>query len=280
MYAETTYYRPQAMFCRKKAEEGAFGDFVYTEGEYYHDLDERCSLRKVMEQRLASRAGKEWARLAPRYAKKGVLNGPMHYPTHSTCGPVCVMNAHAEKVTAYGYKNGNKDPYFKDSAFSNETAFFRMSNGATARICEFRECAGALAGDSETFRIMGTRGSYAEGVWRENFRTKPMTAKPLSVTRLTKEEMRDPLPGEVADAFKMILDPNAKPGDDFVPTGHGGSHPYLVHEFVDAVAHDRIPRINVWEAARYTAMGAMAHKSALLGGKTLNVPDWGDAPKR
>jgi hypothetical protein len=155
-----------------------------------------------------------------------------------------------------------------------------MSNGATVRVCEFRECAGNLSGQSETFRVMGTRGSYAEGVWRENFRTKPFTARPLEVTRLTPEEMRDPLPKEVAGAFQAMLNPSAKPGDDFVPTGHGGSHPYLVHEFVDAVAHDRTPAINAWEAARYTAMGATAHKSALLGGKTLDVPDWGDAPGR
>jgi predicted dehydrogenase len=279
MFGETTYYRPEAMFCRRKAREGAFGDFVYAEGEYFHDVDDQCSLRKVMENRLASRAGKEWAKLAPKYEKKGILNGPMHYPTHSTGGPVCVMNAHAEKVTAYGFCNRNKDPYFKKDAFSNETALYKMSNGSTVRICEFRECAGAFAG-SETFRVMGTRGSYAEGVWKENFRTKPLTAKPLQITRLTPQEMRDPLPGEVAEVFKKVLNPNAKPGDDFVPTGHGGSHPYLVHEFVDAIAHNRTPAISVWDAVRYTAMGAMAHKSALLGGKTLNVPDWGDAKRK
>jgi predicted dehydrogenase len=279
MYGETTYYRPEAMFCRRKAREGAFGDFVYAEGEYFHDVDDRCSLRKVVARRLASRAGKEWARIAPKYAKKGILGGPMHYPTHSTAGPVCVMNAHAEKVTAYGYRNGNRDPHFRDSEFSNEIALFRMSNGATVRICEFRECAGSLTGQSETFRVMGTRGSYADGVWKENRRTRPFTAKPLEVTRVTPEQMRDPLPGEVADAFKRVLNPNAKPGDDFVPTGHGGSHPYLVHEFVDAIAGDRMPAVNAWEAARYTAMGAMAHKSALRGGRTLDVPDWGDAPK-
>jgi hypothetical protein len=96
------------------------------------------------------------------------------------------------------------------------------------------------------------------------------------VTRLTPEEMRDPLPGEVARAFQRILNPNADPADDFVPTGHGGSHPYLVHEFVDAIAHDRTPAISVWDAVRYTAMGAVAHKSALQNGRTLRVPDWGD----
>jgi len=65
---------------------------------------------------------------------------------------------------------------------------------------------------------------------------------------------------------------------DSVYGSHGGSHPYLVHEFVDAVAHERMPAINAWEAARYMAPGVMAHKSALRGGELLEVPDWGNAP--
>ncbi len=31
MLGETTYYRPNAMFWRRKAREGAFGDFIYAE---------------------------------------------------------------------------------------------------------------------------------------------------------------------------------------------------------------------------------------------------------
>lgn len=201
----------------------------------------------------------------------------MHYPTHSTSGPVCAMNAHAVKVTAYGYRNRNHDEFFEKDAFSNEVALFKMSNGATVRIAECREVAGAIA-DAETFRIIGTAGSYAENRWMQNFRTAPGTAKTLQVTPLTDDQMRAPLPPEVAQAFKSVCQPNANPADDFVPTGHGGSHPYLVHEFVDAIAHNRVPAINVWEAVRYMAMGAMAHKSALRDGETLNVPDWGDAP--
>ena len=60
--------------------------------------------------------------------------------------------------------------------------------------------------------------------------------------------------------------------------GHGGSHPYLVNEFVDAVARDRQPAINAWVAVRYLAPGIMAHKSAMRDGETLKVPDWGDPP--
>ena len=48
---------------------------------------------------------------------------------------------------------------------------------------------------------------------------------------------------------------------------------------MDSVARGRMPRTNVWEAARYMAPGLVAHKSVLRGGELLEVPDWGDAPK-
>ena len=269
MLGETTYYHPESMFCRRKAAEGAFGDFVYAEGEYYHDLDSSCSLRQVSKRRAASAAGKEWTSKAAQYWERGILSGPMHYPTHSTSGPVCVMGAHAVNVTAHGFVNRNDDPYFSHYAFSNEVALFKMSNGSTVRICEFREVA---RGGREAFNVMGTRGSYLDGTWQENGWSAPLTAEPLSVTKLSVEEMRDPLPPDVADAWRTTS------GDSVAYGGHGGSHAYLVHEFVDAIATGRQPAINIWEAARYMAMGVMAHKSALRDGETLAVPDWGGAP--
>ena len=279
MLGETSYYRRNAMFCRRKAKEGAFGDFVYAEGEYFHDLDASCSLREVFRNWTGSASGKEWLNLKKKYIEAGIKDGPMHYPTHSVSGPVCVMNAHAEKVTAYGYRNRNNDPYFKDAAFSNEAAIFQMSNGATVRICEFREVA---TDESETFRVFGTKGSYKEKTWKENLRTEPLTAKPLKVTELSDEEMCDKLPVEVAVCFKQAMKKKADSGQtaEFISGGHGGSHPHLVHEFVDAIANDRQPAINIWQAVRYMAMGVMAHKSALQDGKTLDVPDWGDGPEK
>ena len=281
MLGETTYYRPQTMFCRKKAKENAFGDFIYAEGEYFHDTDSG-GLRGVEKSRFNSKAGREWQELSKKkYIEKGVKTGPMHYPTHSTSGPVCVMKAHAVKVTAYGYRHKNNDPFFDKDAFTNEVAFFKMSNGAAVRIGEFREQAGSIA-DSETFRIIGTKGSYMENQWKEVPREIPLDEnlrRPLKTIKLTDEEMRDPLPSEVVKEFKKAMN---KDGDtsDFVPTGHGGAHPYLVNEFVDSVANKRIPAINIWEAVRYMVMGVMAHKSALKDGETLDVFDWGDAPER
>ncbi|MGC9468527.1 MAG: Gfo/Idh/MocA family protein [Anaerolineae bacterium] len=258
MLGETTYYRPQAMYCRRQARAGAFGSFVYAEGEYFHDRDSSCNLREVRSQRLASGAGHEWLAVEAKYRQRGVKGGPMHYPTHSTSGPISVMGAHPVTVCAWGYANRSEDPYFADDAFSNETALFYLSNGATMRICEYREIGHP---EREIFRIYGTEGSFENDTWTDNRTVSPISA----------EEMRDPLPPEVEDAFAQAC------GASFLG-GHGGSHAYLVHEFVESVAHDRVPAINIWEAVRYMAAGATAHKSALAGGELIDVPDWGDSP--
>jgi hypothetical protein len=101
-------------------------------------------------------------------------------------------------------------------------------------------------------------------------------------TELASKEMFDELPPEVQLGFKRAshqdLDEAALLSLDFQPGGHGGSHPYLVHEFVEAVTHHRLPAINIWEAVRYMAMGVAAHQSALKDGETVAVPDWGNPP--
>jgi predicted dehydrogenase len=165
------------------------------------------------------------------------------------------------KVCAWGYANRTGDSYFVDEndAFSNETALFYMSNGAAMRICEHREIG---HGAREIFRIYGTESSFENDTWVTKAERTPLTV----------EQMRDPLPLEVAEAFQSV-----SLTSDFYG-GHGGSHAYLVHEFVEAVAQERQPAINVWEAVRYMAAGVMAHRSALRDGEVLAVPDWGDAP--
>ena len=263
MLGETTFYRSEAIYCRRRAAEGAFGDFVYSEGEYLHDVDSVGSnLRQVQAHRLASQAGQEWLQARDDYIMKGILTGPMHYPTHSTGGPMSVMNAHARKVCAWGYQNRTGDTYFKEQGygFSNETALFHMSNGSTMRICELREIGHR---GREIFRIYGTQGSFENDHW----------CNKEGSTHLTAEQMREPLPPEVEEAFQAASRTSEIYG------GHGGSHPYLVHEFVEAVAQERQPAIDVWSAVRFMAAGVIAHKSAMKDGEIMSIPDWGDGPK-
>jgi hypothetical protein len=134
-----------------------------------------------------------------------------------------------------------------------------MSNGATVRVCELREIGHT---GREMLRIYGTQGSFENDVWCDKHGGTPVR----------REEMRDPLPPEVVEAFKAVEGGTSFYGDE------DGTPAYLVHEFVDAVATNRRPATNAWEGARYMAPGIMAHKSAMSGGEVLGVPDWGDPP--
>ncbi|MDD5597905.1 MAG: Gfo/Idh/MocA family oxidoreductase [Victivallaceae bacterium] len=280
MLGETTCFYPEIMFCRRMAEQGRFGEFVYSEGEYCHDVDSADNLRRVMQIRYGSDSGAGWPRQLADYRSRNIWSGPMDYPTHSAAGPVYVMKTHAEKVTAYGFTA--KDPFFHDHTqkFSNEFALYKMANGTTVRLAETREAAGQLGNHEVAFRLMGTHGTFSENRWYEVKREGDYSQRYRSV-ELDEKELYDPLPPEVHNEFKTVLGEKAGGvgAGDFIPSGHRGAHPYMVHEFIDALVHDRLPVINAWEAARYTAMGVTAHKSALKDGETLTVPDWGDAPQ-
>jgi len=245
MMGETSYFRKEAIYCRRRAETGDFGEFVYCEGEYFHDLSH--GLYNVAKNRW----GKQWGR-----DKTGSV--PMHYPTHSTGGLISVTKAHMTEVSAQGYTYPNDDWFRKDTisgnVFSNEVALFRMSNGAMARVCEFRRIGHR---GREGFRIYGTEASFEHDVSGSKWCTKE------GWEQVDLTDVKEPLPEPLAADLG----------------GHGGSHTYLAHEFVDSVARQRMPRINAWEAVRYLAPGVVAHKSALKGGELMKVPDWGDAPE-
>jgi predicted dehydrogenase len=243
---ETTFFRPETIFCRQKAQEGAFGRFVYAEGEYFHDISH--GLFEVLRNRWGDQFGRD---------KTG--DPPMYYPTHSTSGVISVMGAHMTEVSAQGYIYPDDEWHRLDTIwgnpFCNEVALFRMSNGATARICEFRRV-GHIG--REGFRIYGTEASFENDVSGAKWVTKSGW-EPIDLS-----VVGEPLP-EPLEADKG---------------GHGGSHAYLVHEFVDACNRGRLPRIHVWEAVRYLAPGVVAHMSALRDGELLKIPDWGGPPQQ
>ena len=95
---------------------------------------------------------------------------------------------------------------------------------------------------SEMGRIRGQRGSYY-GKY-EGFEEKlPSTRRP-------------PLP------------PTVEPG------GHGGSHGYLMNEFVTAIIQDRKPLVDVAQALNMTVAGVVAHQSALKDGELMKIPQY------
>jgi predicted dehydrogenase len=275
MVGETSYYYPCALYCRKRAEEGAFGHVVYSEAEYYHDFSH--GLYEVKKQRH----GAEWK----RYANFP----PMYYPTHSVSMVVSSTGARVTHVSCMGFEDRVDDGVFHgpdkvfNNTFSNQSMLCRMSDGSMARFNEFRR-----VGHPGTvgMSMYGTEGSYEEQHSSKAWVTKDRSA----MTELTEELRCQDLPAEggmavvtgadgthhgVSRIHPVHLLPKEFLG---LPNGHAGSHQFLVHDFVTACTSGKTPPNNVWDAAKYLLPGLVGHESSLRGGELLEVPHFGDGP--
>jgi hypothetical protein len=58
------------------------------------------------------------------------------------------------------------------------------------------------------------------------------------------------------------------------PGGHGGSHGYLMNEFVTAILEDRKPLVDIAQSLNMTVAGIIAHQSAVKGGEKLKIPQF------
>jgi len=296
MLGETSYYRAQTTFCRDKFARGEFGEFVYGEGQYHHDMAHFYAS-------YMHSGGDDW--------KSTASFPPMLYPTHSTAFVLGVTFARMTEVSCFGQVDRHDDGVFQaetslwGNVFSNQSALFRTSDGGMARINEFRRVG---AGDGR-MTIMGTRAAYEEqpgqGVftwldfpedygqgdaipYREARNLVALRREDVSDIRVfdgvevTEENLGD-LPREYRGKKVLGLSP-AQPFWQLplefagVPNGHDGTHVFLVNDFVRSVVAQKLPPNHVWQAARYNAPGIVAHESAKRDGERLSIPDFGMPP--
>jgi predicted dehydrogenase len=178
---------------------------------------------------------------------------PQWYPTHATAYYVGVTGGSFTEVSCLGMPS--KIPHLQaannryKNPFGTEIASLRTSEGGMARMAVSWDIfntgreAGRIFGQQGTYEHkfqQGTYGSKYQGVMKE---------LPASATR-------PPLP------------PSVQPG------GHGGSHGYLMNEFVTAVLENRQPLVNIAWALNMTVAGIVAHQSALKDGELLKIPQF------
>ena len=168
---------------------------------------------------------------------------PQFYPTHSNAYCLGVSGGSFTEVSCMGMRSSiihlqpANNPY--KNPFGTEIALFRTSEGGMARMAVSWDTPGY---GGEMGRVRGLRGSYY-GKY-EGLEKKPI------------ETRRPPLP----------------PGVD--AGGHGGSHGYLMDEFVTAVLQDRLPLVNIAMALNMTVSGIVAHHSAMKDGELLKIPQF------
>ncbi len=281
MMGETSYYYPCALYCRDRFSKGDMGHFVYGEAEYMHDMSHGFY------QAYQYSGGDEWKRHAGF--------PPMLYPTHSVSMIVSITGQHMTHVSCLGYTDREDDGVFREdvnlwnNVFSNETALFRTSGGGSARINEFRRI-GHCGRRSTRCSIYGTLANYEEqangSVWvdhdNEPKNINDIIRTPTGMHPAETEEFKKmhKVLQEDFNAGFAVVHPRERLPKEFegLPNGHEGSHQFLVDDFVNAIASAKLPPVHVWNAARYTIPGIIAHQSALKDGERMAIPDFGDAP--
>jgi predicted dehydrogenase len=253
MMAETSYYRPEVITCREWAKQGKFGTIFYSEAEYHHE-----GLIPLM---YDDRGFPTWRHGLP----------PMHYPTHCTGIVIPVTGERLVEVTAHGWGDGHEilktNQYH--NPFWNTVGLFKTSKGHSSRISVFWHIA---AGGTERGLFYGDRMSYImsrpEG--------SPNTIVEISKDGQTVIDANGYPEGKVTQRkFDESTHFDLLPESMRVKSGHGGSHTFLTHEFISAIQEGRHPAVNIWEAISYTLPGIIAHQSALKGGLSMKIPDYG-----
>lgn len=243
MMAETSYYRDEIIAARRMYEAGEFGELFCCEAEYHHDG-------------LESLFWEDGDPTKPRTWRYGFP--PMHYPTHSTSMLTGVTGERLVRVSCLGW--GDDSPILKDNAYGNPfwsaTAFFQTDRGHACRIAVYWKVA---AGGCERARWYGSRRSFH-------------MSDPNGLGAMIASEGEKVAPFVVPQYYQLELPESMR-----VQSGHGNSHAFLTREFADAIARGRRPAIDIYESVAYTAPGIVAHQSALKGGESMAVPDFGRA---
>jgi len=290
MMGETSLYYGTRLFCQEKWDAGAFGRFVYGEGQYYHDMSHGFYGA------YQHSGGADW--------KATASYPPMLYPTHSVAMILGTTGARATSVSCFGQVDQEDDGVFREdvslwkNAFSNQSALFRTSDGGMMRINEFRRIGVYIHVRSVRVNLYGTLGSFEEqsapasgcdeqvsqAVWVE--RDTPPVNVESSVQCVYNLAQRDAIQaatgvqvdfdgtfGQVHQKYRARL-PKSYMDQ---PNGHEGSHQFLADDFVTAVTSGKMPTCSIWDAARFNAPGIVAHESAKREGELMKIPDFGAA---
>jgi predicted dehydrogenase len=256
MMAETTYYKQSTITARKWYEEGKFGELFFCQAEYHHPGPTYPPKNSLW---MDEKGNPTWRYQSP----------PMIYPTHTNAFITGVTGEKLVEVTCLGV--GNEATLKRENRYNNpfccETAFYTTDRGHAFRGSQY--WSGAM-GQVERAEWFGMKMSF--------LMASPHGLKPTVVTARDKSGHDEAGFAFSEPQIEHIEIPKWYE-TDMLPEplrhnkgGHEGSHPFLTHEFVDALVHGRKPVIDIHESLAYTVPGIIANQSSLQGGKQMKIP--------
>ncbi|SFB79308.1 Predicted dehydrogenase [Parapedobacter composti] len=252
MMMETVVYAREFLFMKELYEKGELGKIQFLKASHQQDMD-------------------GWPDYWPGLP-------PMHYATHCV-GPVLgLTRSEAEYVSCFGSGTIRESLHrHYHSPFAVESAHIKFRDSdLSAHV--YRSLFDTARQYRESFEVYGSKKAVEwpliEGrplVLHTAKRPEPEIAEevecpdyahllPASIQRFTTGGVYD------EDENQHLSFTQG--------AGHGGSHPHLVHEFISALVEGRQPFPNVRQSANITAVGILAHESAMKGGEIIRLPEF------
>ncbi|NDC78927.1 MAG: gfo/Idh/MocA family oxidoreductase [Chitinophagia bacterium] len=252
MMMETVVYAREFLFMKELYERGELGRVQFLKASHQQDMD-------------------GWPDYWPGLP-------PMHYATHCV-GPVLgLTRAEAASVSCFGSGKIREELHAHyGSSFAVESTHVRFRNSDIAAHV-YRSLFDTARQYRESFEVYGSQKSVEWPL---------IEGRPLVVHTAKRPEPEIPEEVHAPDYAHLLPEPirlfttrGVYDLDDNTHlsftqgAGHGGSHPHLVHEFVDALVQGRKPFPDARQSANITCVGILAHESALRGGETLPLPEF------
>ncbi|MBQ3274309.1 MAG: Gfo/Idh/MocA family oxidoreductase [Christensenellaceae bacterium] len=248
MMMETAIYTREYLYAKNLVTTGQLGKIQFVRGSHMQDMS------------IDGWAG-FWLGLPP-----------MWYGTHAISPLLDITQSFPEYVICHG--SGTLRPELTEkygSPFAIETTTIKLKD---TDLCAeaTRSLYDTVRQYRESFDVYGTKMAFE---WEQ------LVDEGCAIHyggeeagRVVAPDVLDCLPESIRQFSKKenISDPTQP---SFIQgSGHGGSHPHLVHEFISAIVEDRKPYVDEIVSANFTSAGICSHESAMKGGEKVYVPDF------
>lgn len=252
MMMETVVYAREFLFMKELYDKGELGKIQFLKASHQQDMD-------------------GWPNYWPGLP-------PMYYATHCV-GPVLgLTRGEAEYVSCFGSGTIREELHkHYNSPYAVETTHIKFRNSdLSAHI--YRSLFDVARQYRESFEVYGSKKSVEWPL---------IEGKPLVLHTAKRPEPEIPEEVESPDYAKRLPEPIQRFTTKGVydtdehqhlsftqGAGHGGSHPHLVHEFLNALVEKRQPYPNAKQSANISCVGILAHESAKRGGEIIKLPEF------
>ena len=198
---------------------------------------------------------------------------PMHYATHCVGPCLAFAQKSAESVSCLG--SGRIDEHLIEkygSPFAIESCHIKLKDSDVA-VEITRSLFNTARQYRESFDVYCSKKSFE---WSQIEDEEPVIHTGEEPARVEVSDFAHLLPEPIRRfTTKGVYDADEQQHLSFIQgSGHGGSHPHLVHQFVTALVEDRDPLPNAVQSANWTCVGVIAHQSAMAGGQIMKLPEF------